>query len=215
MDKKYHFKSRKGGLQIHSSAKEIKDLFIAWLFVSFAFAIARTVGGGIMFSSFFSIDFIIFMIISGVTVGLAFLLHELAHKVVAQRYHCWAEFRANLTMLILGILMSFFGFVFIAPGAVMIFGQIDYRQNGKISMAGPLTNIVLAILLLPLLFMNFSNTIISEIITSGYLINAWLALFNMIPLGNFDGAKIFAWDKRVFYAMIIFAAFLVFLYFMR
>jgi Zn-dependent protease len=213
MHKSYSFKSRNGKTSIHTSNTELKDLFIAWILVSFAFAIARTVDKGITFESFFSIEFLIFMLISAVTVGLAFLLHEFAHKIVAQKYKCWAEFRADLTMLGLGVLMSFLGVVFIAPGAVMIFGNIDYKQNGKISMAGPLTNIILAIILLPLLFMNFSSTIIKEIINSGYLINAWLALFNMIPFGNFDGAKIYAWNRKVFYTMIIISAFLIFFYF--
>jgi Zn-dependent protease len=215
MHKNYSFKSRNGKVQIHTSNKEFKDLFTAWLFVSFAFAIARTVEKGITFASFFSTDFLIFMLISAVTVGLAFLLHELAHKIVAQRYKCWAEFRADLTMLGLGVLMSFLGVVFIAPGAVMIFGNIDYKQNGKISMAGPLTNIILAIALTPLLFINFSSTIVRTIIDSGYLINAWLALFNMIPMWNFDGAKIYAWNRKIFYTMIIVSAFLIFLFFVK
>ncbi len=197
----------------HTSSTEIKDLFIAWIMISFAFAIARTVDKGITFESFFSINFLIFIIISAVTVGLAFLFHELAHKIVAQRYKCWAEFRADITMLGLGVLMSFLGVVFLAPGAVMIFGNIDYKQNGKISLAGPLTNIILAILLLPLLFIQFSNPIVQTIVDSGYLINAWLALFNMIPFWNFDGAKIYAWNRKLFYAMIVVSAFLIFFYF--
>jgi len=215
MHKNYTFTSKNGKVNIHTSNKEFKDLFTAWLFVSFAFAIARTVDKGITFQSFFSIDFLIFMIISAVTVGLAFILHELAHKIVAQRYKCWAEFRADLTMLGIGVLMSFLGVVFIAPGAVMIFGNIDYRQNGKISMAGPLTNIILAILLLPLLFISIPNTIVKEIINSGYLINAWLALFNMIPIWNFDGAKIYAWNRKTFYTMIFVSALLIFVYFIE
>jgi Zn-dependent protease len=32
----------------------------------------------------------------------------------------------------------------------------------------------------------------------GYSINAWLGLFNLIPAGPFDGAKVLAWDWRVF-----------------
>jgi len=44
----------------------------------------------------------------------------------------------------------------------MIFGNIDYKQNGKISMAGPLTNIILAIALTPLLFINFSSTMLEQ-----------------------------------------------------
>jgi Zn-dependent protease len=213
MNRQYSFSS--GKFTIHSSAKELKDLLLAWLFVSFAFAIARAVGGNdISVSTFISTGFAIMIIISAATVGLAFLLHELMHKIVAQRYHCWAEFRADITMLVLGVLMSFMGIVFIAPGAVMIYGHIDKRQNGRISMAGPLTNIIIAILLLPLLFMHFQSNIITQIIQFGFLINAWLALFNMIPLWNFDGAKIYAWNKKIFFTMILAAAFLLFVYFM-
>jgi len=215
MHKNYHFKSKSGRYELHTSSKELKDLLTGWLFVSFAFAIARTVDKGISFSSFFSIEFLVFMLISGLTVGIAFIFHEMAHKIVAQRYKCWAEFRADLTMLGLGVLMSFLGVVFIAPGAVMIFGNIDYRQNGKISLAGPLTNIILAILLLPLLFINISSNLLSEIIVSGYLINAWLALFNMIPFMNFDGAKIYAWNRKAYFTTVIVAAFLIFVYFVR
>ncbi|MGV8171574.1 MAG: hypothetical protein ACP5OA_02665 [Candidatus Woesearchaeota archaeon] len=215
MHKNYTFKSNNGKTTINTSNKEIKDLALAWLFVSFAFAIARTADKGITFSTFFSKEFFIFMIISAVTVGLAFLLHELAHKIVAQKYNCWAEFRADLNMLVMGVLISFLGVVFIAPGAVMIYGNITNKQNGKISMAGPLTNIVIAIIILPLLFIDFSSGILKEILVSGYLINAWLALFNMIPLWNFDGAKIYAWNHKIFYIMILLAVSLIFFYFIR
>jgi len=200
---------------MHTSSKELQDLLVAWILVSFAFAIARTSENGISFDAFFSLGFLLFMAISAVTVGVAFIFHEMAHKLVAQHYHCWAEFRADLTMLGLGVLMSFLGVVFIAPGAVMIFGEINYKQNGKISLAGPLTNIILAIALLPLLFMHFSSSILTEIIESGYLINAWLALFNMIPFWNFDGAKIYAWDRKAYFTMVIVSAFLIFLYFVK
>jgi Zn-dependent protease len=27
--------------------------------------------------------------------------------------------------------------------------------------------------------------------------NAWIALFNLIPFGIFDGFKIFLWDKKI------------------
>jgi Zn-dependent protease len=31
----------------------------------------------------------------------------------------------------------------------------------------------------------------------GAFFNAWVALFNLIPIGILDGYKIFSWDKRV------------------
>ncbi len=210
-NKQYSFRSKNKKFQLHTSSQEIKDLLIAWLFISVAFAIARTVDTNI---GFFSIGFAIMIAISAVTVGLGFLFHEMAHKIVAQKYRCWAEFRANLNMLVLAVLMSFFGFIFIAPGAVMIYGHITEKQNGKISMAGPLTNIIIALLLSPLLFLNFTNPLLIQIISSGFLLNAWLGLFNMIPLGNFDGIKIYRWNKFVYFSMLTGSAILVFMFFL-
>ena len=44
----------------------------------------------------------------------------------------------------------------------------------------------------------------------GFFINSWLALFNMIPVWNFDGAKVLKWDKKVY--GIIVAVSLLFLF---
>ncbi len=212
-ERRISFYSKKGKFALHTSTKELKDLLVAWLFVSLAFAIARTSGSESY--DFFSTNFLISIAISALTVGVAFLLHELAHKIVAQKYHCWAEFRADLTMLVLGLLMSLLGIVFIAPGAVMIYGNIDYKQNGKISIAGPLTNIILALIMLPFLFTDITNTLIKDIVQYGFIINAWLALFNMIPLWNFDGAKIYQWNKKAYFTTVIVSAFLVFIGFIK
>jgi Zn-dependent protease len=94
----------------------------AWIVISLAFAIAM--------SGFSVSKIIIVFFVSALTVGVAFLLHELAHKLVAQHYGCYAEFRSFDNMLILAIVMSFFGFVFAAPGAVMISGPVGIRKNG-------------------------------------------------------------------------------------
>jgi Zn-dependent protease len=200
--------------QIHTSNEELRDLVIAWIFISLAFAIVRTSGNDAGMYNYFNKEFLVMILISAFTVGIAFLFHELAHKVVAQRYHCWAEFRADYYMLIIALFMSFLGFVFIAPGAVIIFGHINKRQNGIISLAGPLTNIIIAIIMLPLFFLGLSGFWL-EIVVSGYIINAWLALFNMIPLWNFDGRKILAWSKIAYFTTLIVAAFLVFIFFMN
>ncbi len=39
----------------------------------------------------------------------------------------------------------------------------------------------------------------------GARINTWLALFNLIPFGPFDGAKIISWDKKVWLVALIIA----------
>ncbi len=181
--------------QLPTSEKEIIDLAKAWIAISIAFAILIN---GFDFSS----KFIFAFIISAFTVGTGFLVHELAHKIVAQHYGCFAEFRSFDTMLLLALAMSFFGFVFAAPGAVMIQGTVGRRRNGKISMAGPLTNLIFALVFLLGLFV-FKTGAVHTIAFYGFIINSWLALFNMLPFWNFDGKKIFEWNKVVYGAMVV------------
>ena len=90
---------------IATSKIELNDLFKAWLAISLAFAIVL---GGFSFST----KFIVTFVISALTVGIGFIIHEMGHKLVAQRYGCFAEFRAFNSMLWLAVIMSFFGFVF-------------------------------------------------------------------------------------------------------
>ena len=176
-------------MKITTSKKEIVDIIKAYVAISLAFGI-------LLFKSEGAISFFI----AAIGVGFGFLLHELAHKVVAQYYRLFAEFRSFDQMLIFAIVMSFFGFVFAAPGAVMIRGwNIDKKKNGIISLAGPVVNIVLAIIFFMLI------PVLGVIASYGYFINVWLALFNMIPFFNFDGAKIWKWNKVIWIVFVIIA----------
>ncbi|HZE77231.1 MAG TPA: AN1-type zinc finger domain-containing protein [Nitrososphaeraceae archaeon] len=122
----------------------------------------------------------------------AFLVHELAHKFLAQFYGSWAEFRANAYGLMVTAISAipFIPFKFIAPGAVMI-GISDRRRFGRVALIGPLTNLV----------MGFGFLITSHFfphspyLYTGASFNGWIALFNLLPFGVLDGQKIFDWSK--------------------
>jgi len=83
----------------------------------------------------------------------------------------------------------------------MISGMITRRENGIISIAGPLTNYVLALIFLGL---GLLFPVLSFIFMIGFNINLWLGLFNMIPFLNFDGAKILNWNRWAWGGMVAF-----------
>lgn len=169
---------------------EFKEISKAWLAISIAFGILIYRGGEPLLFS---------VLVAAITVGLGFLVHELSHRHFARKFGKHAEFRAHNSMLIIAILMSFFGFVIAAPGAVIISGFVSKRQGGIIASSGPAANLVLALVFIPLIF------VAPLIAFYGLMINAWLALFNLIPLRGFDGQKIIEWNKPAYFGMLAFA----------
>jgi len=177
------------------SEEELGDLTKAWLAISLAFAIVLNGGFSI------EITFGYMFLLSALTVGVGFIFHELSHRTVAKHFGCYARFKSFDQMLILAVVMSFFGFVFAAPGAVMISGPVGRRRNGMISASGPAANLILALGFLGLLLLE-PIALVKNIAYYGFLINTWLALFNMLPFWNFDGKKILNWNKVVYFGMV-------------
>ena len=136
-----------------------------------------------------------------------FLLHELAHKWMAQQYGCWAEYRGNRNGLLFALLMSSFGFLLAAPGAVMVSGRITERQNGIIAAVGPISNIIIALVAFPIYIFTVGLesplSLIGELARFIVIINLILGGFNMIPVQPLDGSKIIIWSKYAFFGIII------------
>ncbi|MFH1210018.1 MAG: site-2 protease family protein [archaeon] len=178
---------------------EIRDLVLAWLLISVAFGILYSEGlldiNKLLLSFVFSL----------LTVGISFLLHELMHKYLAQKYGLWAEFRASYSMLMFAVLMSFLGFILAAPGGVYIRGLLTREKEGKISFVGPLMNIILALIFL-FLYLGFKGTFF----VYGFRINALLGIFNMLPIPSFDGFKVYLWNKKIYFITLIFSGLLLF-----
>mgnify|MGYP002816890475 FL=1 len=190
---------------------EVKHLLVAWLTLGFAFSI-RFIR---ISPSTFPISLLEGLGVSLLTVGLGFILHELAHKFTAKRFGCWAEFRIwprGLMMALFFAVVSFGTVIFAAPGATYILPRssrngfsnnvITSRENGIISLAGPLTNIGLAaFLFLPLAESGIGALSLIGVI--GFHVNLWLAAFNLIPFGGIDGQKVLSWSKPVWLTIAI------------
>jgi Zn-dependent protease len=213
------YKYRKGAVNIRSmrsirtSNTEIIHIIISWLAISYAFAIllmwskyGTRPSTEELFNGIFNP-----LVISLFTVGISFIIHEMSHKIVAQRFGSWAEFRMSPIMLLLMLILVYqFGILFAAPGAVMIYGgNVGRRENGRISLAGPLSNLFLGMAFFLLLS---EQGILYEIGRYGVIVNISLALFNMIPFGIFDGRKVWEWNKLVYLLVVIAALLLLYLY---
>lgn len=175
------------------------ELFKAWAGTTVAYAVFQTGAANLASSRFLTNLFI-----AAVVCGLGFVFHELAHRIVARRFGAEAHFVANVQMLAISIVVAFLplGLFFAAPGAVWHRGYLTPRQSGLIALAGPATNMALAVLFLvaaPIAFLaGLRDTWIVQLFYTGVALNAWLGLFNMIPAGPFDGAKVLAWNSVVF-----------------
>jgi len=183
-------------------AKELKDLVTSAVLLALAFGIALS-GGFRAFFEPWSLIIVSTMALVGVSLG--FVLHEMGHRIVARRFGFFAEYTMWPTGLMLALMCSLFGFVFAAPGAVTIYPGADAsgratltsEKVGLISIAGPALNICLAVVFL-LLNMAYPMLLFSM----GVRINIWLAIFNLIPFGPLDGAKILRWNKGAWLATI-------------
>jgi Zn-dependent protease len=167
-------------LKLSFSKTEIKHL-------SLATGLVTAVGLSFNHYRYISVEFLLIFI-------SAFLVHELAHKFLAQSYGSWAEFRTDLYGIMVTAISAipFIPFKFIAPGAVMI-GLSDKSRFGRVALIGPLTNIVMgfSFILATYIFPNYLY------LYSGASFNGWIALFNLLPFGVLDGQKIFDWNKIV------------------
>ena len=189
--------NRRSEAELTFSDTELRDLAIAWVVLSVAFALLLApIHRGASIGAFVTM-----VGLSFVTVGVAFLLHELAHKVVAIEYGQVAQFRADYQMLFLAIMSALIGFLFAAPGAVYHRGRITVEENGHIAIAGPVTNVILALMFFPLLLFSGQSGLAGFLGTVGHmgvLINLFLAAFKMIPFGPLDGKSVIQWSKPVF-----------------
>ena len=200
---------------------ERNDLIIAWVGIAIAFTLVF-IRGGVTPEIF-----MIFFVISLLTVGMGFLLHELAHKFTAIKFGYWAQFRKDNQMLLVAVAVAaLVGVVFAAPGATMIYGQqgreMQKRENGLISVAGPVTNLLLCIVFFIIVVIacmmgygtlagkNILTDIIFNIGLVGLSVNAMIAFFNMLPVSVLDGRKVLSWNPAVF-AIVILLAFAILL----
>jgi|FLOH01.1.fsa_nt_gi Zn-dependent protease len=131
----------------------------------------------------------------------AIILHEAAHKFVAQGFGLEAVFHAHYTFLGLGILLKLlnFGFIFVVPGFVSIVGSGFPWQFALIAFSGPAVHGLFWIIgKLALRSHNLNdNQTKFWILTSK--INGFLFILNMLPIPGIDGFSFYSNIIKAFF----------------
>jgi len=78
----------------------------------------------------------------------------------------------------------------------MIAGTPNGEELVKISVAGPITNMIFATVLITSAFALLPSPFALMLFFAAY-INAFMAVFNLIPFGILDGYKIFSFNKKI------------------
>jgi Zn-dependent protease len=202
-------------IQKENFYQEILEFAVSVVWLGIAFGIYFAGGAAQAFSSMHTLG--IDILESLFVVFFAFVLHELAHRVAARRYGFQAVYHVWIPGLVMAMGAALLGFLLAAPGGVYISIGQNTAENrakmGKAALAGPVVNMVLTVVFTVLfivlnsfgqIFKASTGAITIQIpqyaiktASIGALINAWLAFFNLIPWGNFDGQKVFQWNKRV------------------
>lgn len=180
-----------------TSAREILDLSIAVAVLTVVFGMP--VGGvmALLGEPLWRIEVLFGTAL--VAVMLSIFPHELAHKFMAQRYGCWAEFRRSDYFIGISLLFSLFGgFGIAGAGAVMIAGPVTTESNGKISAVGPATNALMGALMLPVAMFAAPGSLLRLIAAWTVWVNVGLGIFNMLPVWILDGKKIWNWNAAAY-----------------
>ena len=87
----------------HFSSTEIEHLTVAT--IAFTAALGFAFGGGIGGAVLNLPGYLMLCSLLLIAIAPAFVIHEMAHKIVARKYGCWAEFRMSPGGLRFGVLL--------------------------------------------------------------------------------------------------------------
>ena len=213
----------KGSVEVGKPGKfskiEINHLIISMAVLTFVFSLLIT-RNNVIYGLIYGFNLSILpygLVLSFLGIVTAFFFHEISHKLMAQKHGLWAEYRMYPQGLRLALFLGIFTpFVFAAPGAVMFRGGSRDYETGLIAIAGPLANIIIALITFPLyLFVLYEESMLGQIVGFICFINAFLALFNLLPFGPLDGMKVIRWNATAWILMLILSIVMLMMIFPR
>lgn len=200
--------------------REVRDLAVATLGLGFAFAVLFFSGGrpGFVLTP----EFVPAFAAATVLTAVSFVPHEMGHRVSARAIKSYAVFRMWTPGVVIAVLSSFLGVVFAAPGGVEMYTKkgeryghwdpnLTVKQIGLVAVIGPLMNVMIAVIF-AFLAGTFTVTLQGQdLLVLGTRLNAFLAIFNLLPFHPLDGYKVMRWDTPLWFLVMLLSILLFFL----
>ncbi|WP_292320113.1 hypothetical protein [Caldisphaera sp.] len=175
---------------------------LSWIIGVLSIAIA--LGG----SQIINLYFYMSPIFIGIIVG--FISHEYMHRYLSRKYHMASRYTANVLGVLITLVSSILPIKLLMPGYVKTWTLGPVSRKGLLySVAGgPITNIVIAI---ALYVASFGFPLYSAFLREIGWVNAYISLFNLIPIPPLDGEKILRLDIALWVFLFILSLVLVFI----
>lgn len=176
---------------------ERRDVLISILIMGFFFSIVDLE---------FSVDFLYSIPVYIFGAGIALVVNAYVSRMAAEKFGSVFIYKFWLPGLILGVISAILSMgtvVFAAPASKTVepnrierWGKkqiyLENKEIGKISLVGPLSNFILAIIFW--LLFKFSG--LEFLLTLGF-INLWVSVSHLIPYHPLDGARVMVWNDLV------------------
>lgn len=147
------------------------------------------------------------LLVTMTLVVLAFMIRELAHRTIATWLGYRSQYKAWIIGLVIGLVIAFLSngnLPFIAAGSLIItnlpihklgksYYETSMKHLGWIAMAGPIANILFAVILKSL-----SVATSMQVFEKAMMISIWIALFDMVPIPPFNGSRTFFGSRYVY-----------------
>lgn len=148
----------------------------------------------------FAINSMVLYIATG---GVAITVHEMGHRFAAHHQ----EVQTEVKFWELGAVIMFFtgwfaGSVFAQPHRTIMedLEEPNHPAEAKISLAGPMVSICLALVTVPFLFVGGDVTKIASVLLMMTLL---IAVYHLMPFEPMDGKTVYHWNRTILVGILV------------